>query len=504
MADTKFTYNIKLFIAANYPIIYVNTWEEERVVEEITAITKELNMRLYIWSETDGLERDNEAVKGFPESRKPVLALNFVEELQEDAVFLFKDLHTHFKSGDLGIGGGKAVERKLRDLAISLRGKKKICIITAPVMLIPNDIVKEVTVLEYSFPGEKELSAIFDSVLHRFEGKIQVHLSSQERIQLIQAAQGLTLKEAERCFARACADDNKVDVNDIQTILDEKRNIIKKTGILEYYPTSEDMSNVGGMDNLKDWIIKRGSLFTPEAAAYGLPEPKGIMMVGISGCGKSLISKAIASLWRMPLLRFDIGKVFQKYVGESEENIRNAIQTAEAIAPSILWIDEIEKGFSGVSGEGGKDSGVATRIFGTFLTWMQEKKSSVFVVATANEIRSLPPELLRKGRFDEIFFIDLPKKEERETIFKIHLKLRGKSVSDAEISAVSAKAEGYTGAEIEQVVINGMVEAFYEKRQPNVKDLENALKKTVPLSVTMKEEIQKLREWASHRTLPAS
>lgn len=504
MEKTSFSEKIKLFIKSNYAIIYINTWEEERVVDELNEIAKELGMRFYIWSETDGLERDNEAVKGFPESRKPVLALNFVEELQEDAIFLFKDLYTHFKAGDLGIGGGKPVERKLKDLAISLRGKKKICIITSPVVLIPSEVTKEITVLDYGFPDEKELNDVFDKVLKRFEGKITVNLSITERTQLIKAAQGLTLKEAERCFARACADTNSIDVNDIQTILDEKRNIIKKTGILEYYHAIEQMDNVGGMNNLKDWIIKRTRLFTPEAKEYGLPEPKGIMMVGISGCGKSLFSKAIASLWRMPLLRFDIGKVFQKYVGESEENIRNAIQTAEAIAPSILWIDEIEKGFSGAGGESGKDGGVATRIFGTFLTWMQEKSSSVFVVATANEIQNLPPELLRKGRFDEIFFIDLPKIDERLIIFKIHIKKRGKSLPDAEISALAQISEGYTGAEIEQVVINGMVEAFYERREPNLNDFKKALKNTVPLSITMKEAIDQLRQWAENRTLPAS
>ncbi len=502
MSSEQFKKEIELYIAANYPVIYVNTWEEDRVINDLADIAKNQEMRFYIWSETEGLERDGEPVKGFPESRKPVLALNFVEELMEDAIFLFKDLHTHFKSGDLGIGGGKPVERKLKDLAISLRGKKKICIITAPVMLVPNDVSKEITVTDFKLPGEKELRKVFENVLERYKEKITVNLSAQERTQLIQAAQGLTLKEAERSFAKACVNSNSLDFNDIQTILDEKRNIIKKTGVLEYYPASEEMQNVGGMDNLKDWIMKRGLLFTPEAKVYGIPEPKGILMVGISGCGKSLISKAIASLFRMPLLRFDIGKVFQKYVGESEQNIRSAIQTAEAIAPSILWVDEIEKGFSGVGGD--NESGVTTRIFGTFLTWMQEKKSSVFVVATANEIKNLPPELLRKGRFDEIFFIDLPKEAERETIFKIHLKLRKRSLTDAEVLALAKKTEGYTGAEIEQIVINGLVESFYENREPQLSDFEKAVLKTIPLSITMKEEIEELRSWASKRTLPAS
>jgi ATP-dependent 26S proteasome regulatory subunit len=499
----SFCDKIKLFLKANYPIIYINTYEEERIIEELASVAKELDIRFYNWSETDGLTRDGEPVKGFPESRKPVLALNFVEELQEDAIFLFKDLHTHFRSGDLGIGGGKAVERKLRDLAISLRGKKKMAVITAPLMVIPSDITKEVTVMEYDLPGYEELEKVLDKVVERF--KTEVLLSKEEKQMLIKAAQGLTLKEAERTFSRACVDDAKLNFSDIQTILDEKRGIIRKTGILEYYPATEKLANVGGMDNLKDWIIKRGKLFTDEAKEYGLPEPKGIMMVGISGCGKSLLAKAIAGLWKLPLLRFDIGKVFQKYVGESEENIRNAIKTAEAIAPSILWIDEIEKGFSGVSGDSGNDGGgVAARIFGTFLTWMQENKSSVFVVATANEIKNLPPELLRKGRFDEIFFIDLPKIEERKDIFKIHLDMRKKEISKEDLENIAAKSEGYTGAEIEQIVINAMVEAFYEKRQPELNDFLASVKKTVPLSVTMKEHIDKLRTWAKDRTLPAS
>lgn len=501
----SFSEEIKLYISANYAIIYINTWEEERVVAELRKISEEMKMRFYIWSETDGLEREGEPIKGFPESRKPVLALNFVEELEEDAIFLFKDLHTHFKSGDLGIGGGKAVERKLRDLAMSLKGKKKICVITAPVMLVPNDITKEVTVMEFNLPGPIEISKVFENVIERYKDVINVQLNENEKQLIIQAAQGLTLKEAERCFSKACMDNKKIDFNDIQTVLDEKRNIIKKTGILEYYPSQEQMSNIGGMENLKNWINKRGRLFTKEAKDYGLPEPKGIMMVGISGCGKSLLSKAIGSLWKMPLLRFDIGKVFQKYVGESEENIRNAINTAEAIAPSILWIDEIEKGFSGTGGgDSGRDGGVTARIFGTFLTWMQEKQTSVFVVATANEIKNLPPELLRKGRFDEIFFIDLPKEKERFDIFKIHLSLRKKNLNDKDVEVLAQKSAGYTGAEIEQVVINGMVDSFYENREPALKDFENALINTVPLSITMKEGIHALRSWAKNRTLPAS
>lgn len=274
--------------------------------------------------------------------------------------------------------------------------------------------------------------------------------------------------------------------------------------MLEYYRASEEFSNVGGMDELKDWLRKRKSAFSADARTFGLPNPKGALLIGVQGCGKSLCAKALAGLWRVPLLRLDLGKVFSSLVGSSEENVRQAVQIAESVAPAILWIDEIEKAFSGTHSSSFSDAGTTSRVFGTFITWLQDKTAPVFVVATANNISQLPPELLRKGRFDEIFFVDLPERGDRAEIFGIHIAKRGRKPELFDLQRLAQAADGFSGAEIEEAVVASLFDVFDKSSDLTTESILASVQSTVPLSRTMKEEIERLRDWAGERARPAS
>ena len=306
-------------------------------------------------------------------------------------------------------------------------------------------------------------------------------------------------------FAKVIVEDGVFDLQDIPRILEEKRQIIRKTGLLEYYDLTEDLGSVGGLSALKDWLASRSGAFSSRAREFGLPEPKGLLLLGVQGCGKSLSAKAIAGLWHLPLLRLDVGAVMNAFVGSSEENMRKAIRIAESLSPCILWLDEIEKGFSGMGGRNDADGGVSRRVFATFLTWLQEKTRPVFVIATANSIEMLPPEMLRKGRFDEIFFVDLPAAAEREAIFRIHLRKRDRDPARFDPPRLAEAAEGFSGAEIEQAIISALYDAFDDGgREVTQADLDGAIRQTIPLSRTMDQEIDGLRDWAHERTRPAS
>jgi SpoVK/Ycf46/Vps4 family AAA+-type ATPase len=291
---------------------------------------------------------------------------------------------------------------------------------------------------------------------------------------------------------------------DIDVVLAEKEQIVRKSGILEFYPTDESLTNVGGLDLLKNWLRKRRTAFSDRARDYGLPQPKGALLIGVQGCGKSLTAKAVASLWSLPLLRLDVGRIFSGIVGSSEERMRRAIQTAESIAPAMLWLDEVEKGFAGTQSSSFSDAGTTSRVFGTFVTWLQEKEAPVFVIATANDIKILPPELLRKGRFDEIFFVDLPAHAERQEIFRIHVAKRGLKAEQFDCAALADVTAGFSGAEIEQVIIAAMYDSFDQQRPLRQDDVMKAIHETFPLSSTMREQIDEGREWARARARPAS
>jgi SpoVK/Ycf46/Vps4 family AAA+-type ATPase len=332
--------------------------------------------------------------------------------------------------------------------------------------------------------------------------KIELDESGRER--LLQAALGLTLGEAENVFAKIIVKEERLSGEDVNEVFAEKQQIIRKSGLLEYYATNENFSNVGGMGVLKDWLDKRSLAFSAEARAFGLPPPKGILMLGVQGCGKSLCAKAVSTQWQLPLLRFDMGRMFGSLVGSSEENVRRAIAVAESVAPAVLWVDEIDKAFAGSQGSGATDGGTTARVFGTFLTWLSEKTAPVFVVATANDISQLPPELLRKGRLDEIFFVDLPGEEERAEVFRIHITKRGREAAEFDIADLASRTRDFSGAEIEEVINSALYDAFYDKAQLRTEHILKAVAETVPLAKTMDEQIGRLRSWAEGRARNAS
>ena len=497
--------HIANLLKAKFPIIYIESWEENRVVDTINKICHDIesiktDRIIYTWSMTTGLYNmdTNSPING---CRVIDEALNyFNSEIEEDAVLIMKDIHEHIEYPN--------TKRTLRDTANILKVSefKKNVILIAPELKLPLDLQKDVTVVDFDLPSVDEIKELLNSIIETNLGDTCT-LTDDEKSIFAKTAQGLTLQEAENAFARAIVERKQLTINELDVIMDEKCQVIKKTGILEFVKTDLSMNDVGGLQNLKHWLIKRNNSWLDKAQNdYNLPAPKGVLITGVPGCGKSLTAKAMSSLWKLPLLRLDAGKIFDKWVGGSEENIRKVIKTAEAVAPSILWIDEIEKGFDTDSG-----SSIGKRVFGTFLTWMQEKTKPVFVVATANNISMLPPEFMRKGRFDEIFFVDIPTTKEREVIFRLHLNkmLKGSisesfSITDMLINELVEKTEGFVGAEIEQAIISAVFDAFSENRKLHKEDLFKAIENTVPLSVTQSEQIEKIRKWANVRAVAAT
>jgi AAA+ superfamily predicted ATPase len=495
MMDVK--EELELMIRSRYPIIYLITWEEMRVKRFIQNISSSLNKQLYSWSISSGMESNGRTVD---ETKTAETALDFIEKSSDNAIFILKDFHPFLKEEmTLAI-------RRLRDLSVRLKRSYKTIIIISPILTIPPELEKEISVLDFPLPPLTELSDLLKAMLRSVETSRKVVINATPDIleRAVKAALGLTENEAENVFAKALVSSASFDEKDIPLIIAEKKQIIRKTGLLEYFDLTETIKDVGGLENLKKWLGERSYAFSERAREYGLPQPKGLLLLGVQGCGKSLISKTVASLWQLPLLRLDVGQMFNSYIGASESNMRKAIKIAESIAPVVLWLDEVEKGFGGVSGSGASDAGTTARVFATFLTWLQEKTSPVFVVATANNIETLPPELVRKGRFDDIFFVDLPDSEERKEIFRIHLRKRGRAPEAFDIESLSAATDGFSGAEIEQAVIDALYRVFPEGRDINTKDIGSVISETVPLSRTMAEEITRLREWAKDRARPAS
>ena len=507
------TYKLSNLIRARFPMIYITTFEEDRVTKYIKSVVTDVKQvkferEVFTWTQTAGLYNDT-LKKVVPDTTCPCKMLEYVRKYDKDAVFIIYDFHVNF--GPKNRTPDYNVIRKIRDIIpdLKLGTVRKTLFFIAPELLIPEALQKEITIYDFPLPTLDEIRAKFDSMLSQNES-VKTELSEEEKDKLCKAALGLTLQEAESAFALAMVNDGKIDMKDLPVILEEKVQVIKKTGILEFIKSEYSMKDIGGLDNLKNWLLKRNNSWSEQAKKYCIPAPKGVLVTGVPGCGKSLTAKAMSTIWQLPLLKLDFGKVFSGLVGSSEENMRRALATAEAVAPSILWIDEIEKGLSGLGSNG--DSGVSSRIFGQFLTWMQEKESPVFVIATANNISSLPPELLRKGRFDEIFFVDLPTFEERKEIFKLHLerRLKSKEVASEVIgiknlcSELAKMTEGFIGSEIEQVVISSLCDAFFENRALSFDDLAKNISNTVPLSTTQREQILSLRAWANVRAVSAT
>lgn len=506
-------YKLSNLLRARFPMIYITTFEEDRVTRYIKSIATDVKQvkyprEVFTWTQTNGLYNDT-AEKAVNDTTCPCKMLEYIRKYDKDAVFIIYDFHVNF--GVKNRTPDYNSIRKIRDIIpdLKLGSARKTVFFVAPELLIPESLQKEITIFDFPLPTLDEIKNKFDSMLNQNKA-VEAKLDEEEKDRLCKAALGLTLQEAESAFALAMVNDGKICIKDLDTILQEKVQVIKKTGILEFIQSDYTIKDIGGLDNLKSWLLKRNNSWSEQAKKYCIPAPKGVLVTGVPGCGKSLTAKAMSTIWQLPLLKLDFSKVFSGLVGSSEENMRRALKTAEAVAPSILWIDEIEKGLSGIGSNG--DSGVSSRIFGQFLTWMQEKESPVFVIATANNISNLPPELLRKGRFDEIFFVDLPTLNERKEIFKLHLekRLKNKEVA-SEISQVknlcgelAKMTEGFIGSEIEQVVIAALCDAFFENRPLQFEDLAKSISTTVPLSMTQREQILALRAWANVRAVSAT
>lgn len=488
---------IEVLIRAKYPILWVTSWEERRVEEAIKEIAQKLNRQLHTWSVTQGMVPTVRRASGPVKATTlpgELEALAQIHESAEFTVFLLKDFHPYMKD--------TRVVRLLRDLAARLRGKAQTLILLSPQLALPTELEKDVTVLEYPLPGRDEISLQLDEVTQAMADtpNVDTTLSPDLRETIVRSAQGLTTDEIESALARALVEDRRLTVD---KIIEEKKQIVRKTGMLEFYPSSNSMDDIGGHGLLKDWLLKRSKSFTDAAREFGIPYPKGILIIGVQGCGKSLVAKAVSSAYNLPMLKMDVGRIFGSLVGQSEQNMRRAIAIAESLSPCVLWIDELEKGFAGMNG-GVSDSGTTARVFSTFLTWMQEKTKPVFLIATGNNVAQLPPELMRKGRFDEIFFVDLPDTKEREEIFRIHLAKRKRDPKKFKVGELASITDGFSGAEIEQLVVGALNAAFFADREVTFKDIKFEADNQVPLSRMMSEDIADLREWARMRARPSA
>lgn len=495
-----------LMIRAYYPVLYLHSYEYYRTKQKIKGIVELLRregkkVNYYQWDCVYGLVQilPDKTEKRIERMQNPLEVLAYIlnsKKSGEKNIFVLDDINNHIERDEV-----KLMFRKIAEAT----NNNTHAIILSSIYRLPAELEKYITVLQIPLPKRNELGEVLDIVAKQSKVELKTNL----RNRLIDAALGMTSMEADLAYCLASVKDGFDDKSPF-TVSSEKEQIIRKSGILDYFPKNESLKDVGGMENLKEWLKKRQLAYDKEARDWGLKEPKGLLLLGVPGCGKSLIAKSIASSWNMPLLRLDVGKVFQGIVGSSEDNIRKAIATAEAVAPCVLWIDEIEKGLSGVQSSGATDGGVTSRIFSTILTWMQEKTAPVFVVATANNINQLPPELLRKGRFDEIFFVALPSQKEKENIFSIHLQKNRQNVSSFALDILAQKAEGFNGAEIEECVKEAMFTAYVESQESNIAPklqmihILDAIKNTVPLSKTMEKQITDLRKFAVSRAKNAS
>lgn len=489
---------LELLIRAKNPIISIETPDEPRAVRVVREVVGKMSRPLAEWSVTEGLVTAPPAARS--ELVKPgaiLPALRYVRDSSYPIVYLFKDISP--------LCADAQVARFLRDLYFSPDSRLWTLILVDSRGLPPDS--RRLTVpFDVGWPDEEEMKQVVQEALSRAADQnmteISVKLSGRQMDQLVQMLRGLTASEASRLVAAAVHDDKLLDANDLNRVMDAKRNRLSTQGCLETMVADIAPEDIGGLANLKKWLNQRRGGFSPAARKFGLDPPRGILLLGVQGCGKSLCAKVVASAWKMPLLRMDPGVLYQKFIGESEARLREALAQAESLAPVVLWIDEIEKAFAS-AGSNSADGGLSQRMFGTLLSWMQDHRHPIFMIATANNISDLPPELMRKGRFDEIFFIDLPKERYRKTIFTIHLRRRGRDKDQFDLDRLAKATEGFTGAEIEQAILSGMYAAYAESKEFATEHILEAIEKTRPLSVVMHESIQSLRVWAANRCVSA-
>lgn len=488
--------NLQTTIAVGHPLIVCETVEEERFLRFVHEVLADLVRPLFDWSKAHGLRKvtNTGGHTRLGESNELIAALAHVSDLEIKAVFVFKDVGPLLDD--------PAVIRQLRETVTRLYQLGSTLILVGNNLVMPPEIEPAVTKFEFDLPNPRELSLLVDSSLKNLGDRHQftVDLGDNDRGELVDALRGLTETEAEKTLAQAAVADGRLCPDDIPRILQAKADKIKDSDLLEYYPVDEQTAELGGFQKLKDWLGRAAMGFTPQAAELNLPAPSGILIVGVQGCGKSLCAKVISRRWKMPLIKLEAGRLYDKYIGESERNFRKAVKLVESVSPSILWIDEIEKAMA----TGDNDGGTSKRLLGAFLTWLQEKHHSVFVVGTANDLTALPPELLRKGRFDETFFVDLPTVDERAAIFDIHLRRRKQDPAAFDLKALVAATEGFSGAEIEQAVISGLYRALYHQHLCDTNLLLHEIKETVPLAVSRHESIERLRHEGRTRFVSVS
>ncbi len=485
-------HDIKALVLSFHPVIVIETVEEERVKELLASVATQARLQFFQWSLTQGLTRDLTPATRHGVTVNPMDLLSHLKSLTVEGIFLLKDFAPHLAEAPAA--------RQFRELTHRYARTRSALVLTGAHVALPSEIEAQAVRYELCLPGPEELTTVLRTVTRSLNGSLRRNLlfSGQEEEQLIRALRGLTLNQARQAVSHAIIEDGGLTSKAIQAVIQRKVQIVREGGLLEYYPLEDNQFELGGFQALKEWLDRAAVGFTKEARALNLTPPKGILLVGVQGCGKSLAAKVTAKQWKMPLLKLDMGRLYDKYVGETEKNFRRAIAMAESIAPSVLWLDEIEKGLSSTSG-GEADGGVGLRMFGAFLTWLQEKKEGVFVVATANDLSALPPELMRKGRFDEIFFVDLPNAEERDTILAIHLRLRKQDPDVFRVQEIVQASEGFSGAEIEQAVISALYRALHQKRALDTDLLLDEIRQTVPLSVSRREDIDRLRTFAQDR-----
>jgi hypothetical protein len=494
-AQSTTLHEIKTLILSYHPVIALDTVEEERADAILDSVAAELDLPLFEWSVTRGLRRKGQGT-AFHGTNQPLILLKHLAGLTVEGLFVLKDFAGYLEDGE--------VRRQFREVAQTFSKRKSTAVVTGDGVELPSGVGHMAAHYRLRLPSVSELRDLVREVIQslRERRSFRIELGPDDLNDLLQALRGMTLKQARQILAYCIQEDGRLSREDIEHVIRRKGESIRDQGLLEFYPAASNRYEIGGFRRLREWLDRARVGFTAEARRLNLNPPKGIMLVGVQGCGKSLAAKYVARHWRMPLLKMDAGRLYDKYVGESEKNFRRATAQAEAMAPVVLWIDEIEKGFASAGGSGA-DGGLSVRVLGFLLTWMQEKAPGVFVVATANDVAALPPELLRKGRFDEIFFVDLPDAEGRKTIFRIHLALRKQSADDLDLDLLAAETDGFSGAEIEQAVITSLYQALHRRRKLTAETILDEVRSTVPLSVSRREEIGSLRRWAEERFVPA-
>ena len=473
--------NLDLLIRSRTPLIWIRSKEEERLSNFLKSACKRLDRRLINWDCVNGIKGSLNDEKKF--SNNPLGILNWIKEQQNSpsTILVLKDFHKFYDD--------PSISRTLKELALSIKETSHNIVFSSHIYPSSDEFNELMNIIDLPLPDQKELKVLIKNIANKTESS----LDEETLNELVMASSGLSEIRVRQVAARALTQRGKIGRDDLKDIIEEKKQVIARSEILEFFESKANQNDIGGLEILKSWLQQRYQAFSNEAREYGLPIPKGVLLVGPQGTGKSLTAKSIAQNWSMPLLRLDVGRLFSGLVGSSEARTRETILRAEAMSPCILWIDEIDKGFGG---DARSDGGTSQRVLASLLTWMAEKESSVFVIATANAIDKLPPELLRKGRFDEIFFLDLPNTDERLSILELHLKKRRPNF-DFPLSTIVDRTSGYSGAELEQAVIEAMHYSFSEKREVSEKDLIKAVSELVPLSRTAKEQLESLKEWSS-------